>query len=80
VQGVGFRFSTFKETTKFPALHGWVKNLSDGRVEALVQGSGKEVLTILAWCRQGPPSARVSKIQVIEEEVDLSLPLFEIEK
>jgi acylphosphatase len=67
VQGVGFRSATLKEARKYPALQGYVRNLKDGRVEVLFAGEENEVLALVAWCKQGPSSARVYEIEVIEE-------------
>lgn len=62
VQGVGYRASLQREAV---ARHmvGWVRNLPDGRVEALVCGSAFAIESLLDWARQGPPGARVDDIQ-----------------
>ena len=73
VQGVGFRESTVREAARVGELGGFVRNLSDGRVEALFVGPQDQVLKMIAWCRTGPASARVEAIEVIEEP--LSEPL-----
>ena len=61
VQGVGYRASLRREAV---ARHvsGWVRNLPDGRVEALVCGSSFALESLLDWARQGPPDARVDEI------------------
>ena len=46
---------------------GWVRNLPDGTVEAVFEGSPEAVDRILAWCRQGPPGAVVTSVEVVEE-------------
>ncbi|WP_303786551.1 acylphosphatase [Azovibrio restrictus] len=61
VQGVGYRSSLQREAT---ARHvtGWVRNLPDGQVEALVCGSAFALASLLDWAHQGPPGARVDAI------------------
>jgi len=63
VQGVGFRASTAYEARQL-GLEGWVRNLPDGTVEVLGEGPGPAVDALVAWLRQGPPSARVTGIDV----------------
>ena len=66
VQGVAFRFSTAAEAGRL-GLAGWVRNLPDGRVEALAEGPRQRVEALAAWCWRGPPAARVSKVEVTWE-------------
>lgn len=66
VQGVGFRAAMRREATRL-GLVGWVRNLRDGRVEAIVEGDAARVRALLAWCRKGPPRARVSGVHVAYE-------------
>ncbi len=66
VQGVNFRFYTREEAQRL-GLTGWVRNLDDGRVEAVFQGEAGAVEAMLAWCRQGPSAARVDDLQVTRE-------------
>ena len=66
VQGVFFRAETQRAATNYN-LTGWVRNLADGRVEALLEGEGKSVDKMLEWCRKGPPAARVENVSVTEE-------------
>jgi acylphosphatase len=47
---------------------GWVRNLPDGRVEALLQGTKEQVERMIKWCYRGPEEARVSDIAVSYEE------------
>lgn len=78
VQGVGFRRYTAKFAAPFKELRGWVRNLPDGRVEALFCGEPSEVLKMVEWCRTGPSSARVTGIEVFEEPIDPNLSLFDV--
>jgi acylphosphatase len=66
VQGVGFREST-RQLAERLRVGGWVRNLGDGRVEAVFEGPAAEVAQIVAWCRRGPPGARVSELDVLPE-------------
>lgn len=63
VQGVNFRWATVREATGL-GVHGWVRNLPDGRVEALVEGEDEAVDRILGWLRRGPPAAGVDDLVV----------------
>ena len=65
VQGVGFRWSTRKVADKY-GLAGWVRNRNDGAVEAELEGSPEAVESTIAWLHNGPPSASVSSVDVIE--------------
>ncbi len=61
VQGVGFRQSCCDEARRH-GLGGWVRNLPDGRVEAVFKGPKDQVDEMLAWCRRGPGPARVDRV------------------
>ncbi len=63
VQGVNFRYYTSQEA-QTRGLKGWVRNLWDGRVEAVFEGEEQAVDSMIEWCRKGPPAARVEDIQV----------------
>jgi acylphosphatase len=80
VQGVGFRMSTVRAAMGHVELSGFVRNLPDGRVEAVFAGEESDVLEMVEWCRKGPPFAKVIDIQIIEEEFDKTLPRFSIRK
>lgn len=61
VQGVFYR-KTAQQKAKELNLQGWVKNSPDNTVEMFIQGPESEVIKMIAWCRQGPKNAVVSKI------------------
>ncbi|MBF2006966.1 acylphosphatase [Chlorogloeopsis fritschii PCC 9212] len=63
VQGVGYRFATV-DTASQLGLSGWVRNLPDGRVEAVFEGAQEVVEEMIRWCHQGPPAAIVKDIVV----------------
>ena len=65
VQGVGFRWSLCREAQGL-GLRGWVRNRSDGSVEALAWGEAEAVTGLLVWAAQGPPAARVSGVEILE--------------
>jgi acylphosphatase len=65
VQGVYYRASTAERAAAL-GLNGWVKNLADGRVEAVACGSLDALTELAAWLWQGPPAARVASVQVEE--------------
>ena len=67
VQGVFFRRYVY-ERAKALGVRGFVRNLPDGRVEALFEGDASAVERMVAWCHQGPPRARVESVEVQWEE------------
>jgi acylphosphatase len=67
VQGVFYR-QTAKEVAERHGLSGWVRNLRDGRVEMVVEGPSESVFKMIEWAKQGPPLARVDKVEVFWEE------------
>lgn len=77
VQGVWFRANT-QGTAQSLGLNGWVRNTSDGAVEVHAQGEGDAVDKLLSWCYQGPPGARVDKIDCVNTNLDKSLQGFSI--
>ena len=66
VQGVFFRAETQRAAKGFN-LTGWIRNISDGRVEALFEGEDESVDKMLDWCHIGPPAARVEEVLITEE-------------
>ncbi len=67
VQGVFYR-ATAKEVADRLRLTGWVRNLPDGRVEAVVEGPEDAVKAFIDWCWEGPPLARVEDVEVVWED------------
>jgi len=84
VQGVAFRWST-RERAQALGVGGWVRNLHDGRVEVWIEGEAGSVEALVAWLRDGPPSARVTGVDVRPVAPDVTdgrgegaLPAFEV--
>jgi acylphosphatase len=67
VQGVNFRGATQEEAERL-GLNGWVRNLQDGRVEAVFEGDPETVRKMIDWCESGPSSADVDDVTVEQEE------------
>ena len=79
VQGVGYRIS-MQEAADDLRITGWVHNRRDGTVEAVVQGSDSDVERMVAWCRLGPPGARVTRVTTEALDVDPAMDTFELRK
>lgn len=77
VQGVMFRESTRQEAQK-TQVTGMVRNIPDGRVEAIFEGNKAAVTSMIEWCKQGPPSARVDDVQVLWEQHRGDFPDFRV--
>ncbi|HHE76515.1 MAG TPA: acylphosphatase [Candidatus Parcubacteria bacterium] len=77
VQGVFFRENT-KNKAKELGIFGWIRNLADGRVEAVFEGKREDVGQIIEWVKKGPPLAKVEKIEVLEQEYQGEFKNFEI--
>ena len=67
VQGVWFRQSC-AEVARQLGVRGWIRNLPDGRVESVFEGDETAVEEMVAWCRQGPPRAVVTTVEIVAEE------------
>ena len=76
VQGIGFRWWCQMQA-EARSLDGWVRNLRDGRVEALFQGPTVAVEAMIVACHEGPPGARVSEVRQLEAEA-IPAGVFEI--
>jgi acylphosphatase len=59
-------------------IRGWVRNASDGRVEAIFEGEKEDVEQMIAFCRRGPSGARVTNVDVQWEEYTDELRNFQI--
>ncbi|HYI44566.1 MAG TPA: acylphosphatase [Actinomycetota bacterium] len=66
VQGLGFRQAIADKAIE-QGVTGWVRNLRDGRVEAVLEGPRDEVYRVVGLCRAGPKGARVDGVQVDRE-------------
>lgn len=69
VQGVGFRNFVRSKARKM-GIKGWVRNLSDGRVEAVFQGEKEIIMKLVSHCRRGSFFAKTTDIVVDWEEID----------
>jgi acylphosphatase len=67
VQGVFFRAYSQAKAHQL-GLSGWVRNLPDGRVEMVIEGEPAILEKMLNWCYQGPPRAKVEKIEMVWEK------------
>lgn len=67
VQGVNFRYYT-AERARRRGVSGWIRNLPDGRVEAVFEGDEESVRSLIDWCRTGPRLAEVADVEVAWEE------------
>ena len=67
VQGVSFRATT-RDTAREHGVEGWVRNLDDGRVEAVFEGPAEDVETLVSFCHEGSSAARVVGVDVTHEE------------
>jgi acylphosphatase len=71
VQGVGYRAWTEWEASEL-GLDGWVRNRRDGSVEAVFSGGAEAVAEMLRRCETGPPGARVTRVDIVGEDVGTS--------
>jgi acylphosphatase len=77
VQGVFFRSETQHKALRH-GVTGWVRNLPDGRVEAVFEGEKENVEKLIEFCRRGPPGARVTKVDVSWETYTGEFKTFKI--
>ncbi|MFZ0942754.1 MAG: acylphosphatase [Syntrophobacteraceae bacterium] len=66
VQGVFFRAYT-RDAAQLIGVTGWVRNLPDGRVEAVFEGVSDKVERMIEWCREGSPMSRIERVDLLEE-------------
>ncbi|PGF17096.1 acylphosphatase [Natrinema sp. CBA1119] len=67
VQGVYYRANT-RDTARDEGVDGWVRNLEDGRVEAVFEGPEAAVEAMIEWCHEGSPAADVERVEADYEE------------
>lgn len=79
VQGVGFRHFVRNKASEL-GLTGWVRNLPDGRVETLFQGSKEKIEEMIRFCRKGPFLAEVEDVVVAWQEEDKQFSDFSIQQ
>ncbi|MDC8437476.1 MAG: acylphosphatase [Candidatus Nitrosotenuis sp.] len=77
VQGVFFR-QAMKVTATKNHVTGWVKNLKDGRVEAVLEGEDLGVSNVVEWSHAGPANARVEDVEIINEKPKEEFAKFEV--
>jgi acylphosphatase len=77
VQGVFFR-QAMKVAAKKNRVSGWVKNLKDGRVEAIIEGEDVSVSNMVEWCHAGPANARVEDVEIRNEKYKEEFAKFEV--
>lgn len=66
VQGVYYRASTVQEASRLGVL-GYARNLADGRVEVVAEGTDAQLSQLKAWCQQGPDAAIVKSVEITEQ-------------
>ncbi len=67
VQGVNFRVST-RNQAREAGVTGWVRNMEDGRVEAVFEGTNAAVRRVVSWCYSGPTAAEVERVELTWED------------
>jgi len=77
VQGVFFR-QALKVMAKKNDISGWVKNLKDGRVEAVLEGDEEKVSRLVEWSHGGPANARVEDVEIRNEKFTGEFSKFDV--
>jgi len=77
VQGVFFR-QAFKVVARKNNVFGWVRNLQDGRVEAVLEGDDDSISHVIEWCHAGPANARVDDVNIKDEDYTGEYSKFEV--
>lgn len=77
VQGVGFRAGVAVRAQSL-GVAGWVRNRSDGAVEAVFEGADDAVAALVHWCGSGPRGAAVSHMEVVDGEQPEGLASFDV--
>ncbi len=79
VQGVGFRFNTKRKAKKL-RVKGWVKNLDNGKMKAVVEGEEKDLEKLIEWAKKGPFTAKVTDTDIEFEDYKGEFNKFKIER
>ena len=79
VQGVYFRQNTSLKAQEL-GIVGWVRNLSDGRVESVMEGLEVNIDKMISWCKSGPKDALVTDVKIMNEEYKKEFFTFDIIK
>ena len=79
VQGVYFRQNTSLKAQEL-GIVGWVRNLSDGRVESVMEGLEVNIDKMISWCKSGPKDALVTDVKIMNEEYKKEFFTFDIVK
>ncbi len=77
VQGVFFR-QALKVMAKKNGIFGWVKNLKDGRVEAVLEGDVEKINRLIEWAHGGPANARVEDVEIRNEKFSAEFSKFDV--
>lgn len=77
VQGVFFR-QALKAKAKQNNVAGWVRNLKDGRVEAVFEGDTESVSSLVEWCHGGPANAIVEDVEIRNEKYNNEFSKFDV--
>jgi len=77
VQGVWFRSHT-KQQAEILGIHGWVRNVRDGRVEGVFEGEDDTVDKMVEWCHHGSPLSTVKEVKIEEMNTPVGCPDFKI--
>ena len=77
VQGVFFRAETKREADRL-TITGWVRNLADGSVEAVIQGEKNNIDRMITWLKQGPPQSRVDEVRLEKSDSCSDFTAFDI--
>lgn len=79
VQGIFFRDNTRKKALDL-GVTGWIRNLADGRVEAVFEGEKDKVEKMVSWVREGPAFAKINNVSVVSDNYSGESETFEIRK
>ncbi len=79
VQGVFFRDSA-RQVAQSMGLSGYIMNLSDGRVEVVIEGEKEGVDSLVQWCHAGPPRAVVKSVEIHTEPYKGEFDVFEVRR